>query len=154
MEVTGKDEVHDAVLRLAKQRHLPGRTANGKRWPMSVLLPRGYRLRLADHMCTIKRSGSGGDSSGEAYFPIDQSACHSARSYEVMPTLLRGSRIWSTDQDRLLLVSEHCRVMGLKWSDMLASMREHKIRAIAGNAMCQPAICSVLLYLFAFTVNV
>lgn len=72
-----------------------------------------------------------------------------AREQEVVPTILPGSKLWSTERGRLLIGSEMLLLQGYPIHDLefVMNLTEHQQADLAGNSFTVPVITSVILAL-------
>ena len=88
----------------------------------------------------------------EVYLTIDRNPGWASVMDNKIPTLLQKSSVWSTRARRLLLPKEVCFIMGLRWTPLMETFPEIKIRSMAGNAMHSGCIASVLLFALGNTI--
>ncbi len=149
-------ELH--VEELAAKRGLAPHKASGRKWRCKQVLPYSQRRRIQLHL----------ESSAPAHAAYPNIFCNLRQSPSfgslsaVMPTLLRGSVIYSFQAERVLVAKEHFEVMGYRmfseptagFAGALDGLSNCQLRGLAGNGMHLAAISSVLLFALAGTVRV
>jgi hypothetical protein len=147
--------VASMVRELALARGLPPVQPSGAEWKCDHVLPPAMRFRLQAHRTGRSRQHA-------AYPQIFANLRQTARFAAVsssLPTLLRGSRIYSFEHRRLIVAGEHMEALGYRmFSEPRASFADEmdrlplsQVKDFAGNGMHAAVVGTILLFLIAGT---
>ena len=157
-------EVQDYSAQLASNRGFPQCSAYGKPWKIRRVLAPAVKASVARHRESIADRLVDGQEFPDVFVNLRQrpgftpvSAC--------IPTLLRGSTIWSFSRERPLLAFEAMETLGYgmyaeprlaraSFADALLTKSSCQVQHLAGNGMHAAATGSVLMFVLACTCRV
>jgi hypothetical protein len=142
MTDTPKEEIRLAIERMAADNHQPRRDGRGQRWPMRMVTSAALLRTIEAH----ERHFGQRAHDDNMFATVEQTLGFSSAMSDVIPALLRTSKVWSFRHQRFLLPSEHCKVMGIPLNASVESLSPAKMKAVAGNAMHAGALASVVLF--------
>ena len=144
------DEVATAIEELALGRGFPMARGGGRQWKCDHVLPIPMRRRLLRHRCGPARQHVAWP---DVFCNLRQTPSYAALS-TVIPTLLRGSRIYSFRFKRILIERETMEAMGYgmfsepkaSFADELANLSPADVRGLAGNGMHAAAVGAAMIF--------
>ena len=128
--------------------HMPIRDGAGRRWPMRLVMGRGYKRLLENHHADLQRRGI--DRDAALFATIDQMPKYASLS-PAIPALLRRTAVWSFKHDRMMLATEHLAVQGIRLGSAAeeAKLTATEMKILAGNAMNHSALAAVVLFVLS-----